>query len=120
MWSWTGYNSQSSSIHHVFNESNVSFHRMNTFNFADDQKIGAIVRDKSDALKLQSAIDHFILWCHDSGLKVNRKKCNVMPFAMKNEVITYLLKTIHIIDRAHEIRDLGVISGQKAIFCSTY
>ena len=75
--------------------------------FADDTKIGRIVNDANDSVKLQMGLDNLVKWCHDWGMSLHPDKCVVMHFGPKNPSYEYFIEGKKI--RSEEVaRDLGV------------
>lgn len=88
-----------------------------SLNFADEKKIGSIVRNRNDAVKLQQAIDKFLDWCKLNGLSVNANKCKIITFTHKRNPIMYdYIMNDHPIERVSSIRDLGVLLDHKLNF----
>jgi len=83
--------------------------------FADDTKIGRIVNDANDSVKLQMGLDNLVKWCHDWGMSLHPDKCVVMHFGPKNPSYEYFIEGKKI--RSEEVaRDLGVyvsINGES-------
>lgn len=100
-----------------FDDSNYQEPSIHLSNFADDKKIGVIVKNLDDAQRLQGAIDKFLLWCKENDLDINFSKCKLFSLYTKNKPIIYNY-TIdgRPIERVSEIRDLGVIIDRKMNF----
>lgn len=100
-----------------FNDSDGDTRDVFSLNFADDKKIGTIVKTLDNAKRLQSAINNFLIWCESNGLDVNLKKCKMITFTHKrNPVIFDYKMNGQPIERVTQIRDLGVILDQKLNF----
>lgn len=100
-----------------FDDSNNQPPGIHLSNFADDKKIGVIVKNQDDVRRLQEAIDRFVLWCDENDLAINFSKCKMISLYTKNSPImhNYTIKG-QPIDRVSEIRDLGVIIDRKMNF----
>lgn len=100
-----------------FNDSDPDIEGIQSFNFADDKKITAIIKNESDVQHFQRAIDKFMKWCDNNGLEVNTSKCKIMTFTTKKKPLLHEYKiNNYVIDRVEEIRDLGVIMDKKLSF----
>lgn len=88
-----------------------------SLNFADDKKLAVIIKDHTDTVKLQQAINRFMTWLKDNGLSVNESKCRIISFSLKRSPIinNYTLNNKSI-ERVYSIRDLGVILDSKLAF----
>ena len=51
--------------------------------FADDTKLGKVMRTAEDGRILQEALDQLLLWADRWGMRFNVKKCKVMHFGKK-------------------------------------
>lgn len=100
-----------------FDDSNNQPPGIHLSNFADDKKIGVIVKNQNDVRRLQESIDQFVLWCEENDLAINFSKCKIISLYTKNNSImhNYTIKG-QLIDRVSEIRDLGVIIDRKMNF----
>lgn len=102
-----------------FNDSDADINDIDAFilDFADDKKIGRIVKNDGDTKTLQNCINKFFMWCKKNGLNVNESKCKVMTFSNKKITIhaDYYINN-KIIERTDKIRDLGVIFDSKMSF----
>jgi len=76
--------------------------------FADDSKMGRVIKDISDCAKLQLAADHLVKWCNDWGMSLNPQKCIVLHFGRNNPMHKYTIGK-HKLAAASNARDLGVI-----------
>lgn len=90
-----------------------------SLNFADDKKRAKVIKCLDDAHALQRSINKFVAWCDKNSLKLNLSKCKIITFTRKKSPINFNY-TINgeIIERVHEIRDLGVILDKKLTFNS--
>lgn len=93
-----------------FDDSDNGLELVNTYNFADDKKIAAIVTKPCETINLQKAITKFSEWCANNHLEMNISKCKIMTFTRKRQPIMqdYFVNGVKI-DRVFEHRDLGVI-----------
>lgn len=98
-----------------FNDSDPKMPDIFSLNFADDKKIGSIVRNRNDAVKLQEAIDKFLDWCKLNRLSVNTNKCKIITFTHKRNPIMfdYIMNDHHCVS---SIRDSGVLLDHKLNF----
>jgi len=76
--------------------------------YADDTKLGRIIKDLKDHASLQQALDNLVLWCTEWGMEIHPDKCNVIHFGAKNPRRTYKIGP-SIVQETREARDLGVI-----------
>lgn len=93
-----------------FDDSDNGLELVNSYNFADDKKIAAIITNPSDTINLQNAITKFTEWCANNHLEMNISKCKIMTFTRKRQPIMqdYFING-HKIDRVFETRDLGLM-----------
>lgn len=91
------------------------------FNFADDKKIAYIVKEPSDCIQLQKAIDNLFIWANKNSLKFNKSKCAIMTFTHKRNpiVVDYYIDDEKI-KRVDVVRDLGVIMDSKLSYSSHF
>ena len=59
--------------------------------FADDTKLGHIVRDEKDRDTLQSTLNNLLAWADKWGMKFNSDKCKVMHIGQQNSCYTYYM-----------------------------
>jgi hypothetical protein len=76
--------------------------------FADDTKLAGLVRDETDRLRLQSALNGLMDWSEKWGMRFNVKKCKVMHLGRTNRNSEYSMGGT-VLDVTKEERDLGVI-----------
>lgn len=77
--------------------------------YADDIKIFKQVKNHQEAALLQQDLDRLVDWYKINGLELNIKKCKVMSFSRKKEIIRYKYKIENNeLERVIAIKDLGV------------
>lgn len=85
--------------------------------FADDLKIYRMIRSIEDAICLQQDLDAFMNWCILNRMVVNPVKCSVISFARIRKPIIFQYKLFDtVIQRAHDVKDLGVILDSQLSF----
>jgi len=77
------------------------------YKFADDSKIGKIVKNENDELVFQKAIDAMTVWCKENGMSLHPEKCSIMKFGSKGTDGTFTLMENNLKESTCE-RDLGV------------
>jgi hypothetical protein len=75
--------------------------------FADDTKLGQIIRDHQDTVNLQATLDSLMDWAAKWGMAFNTKKCKVMHVGRQNLRQQYTMGN-HILEASEEERDIGV------------
>lgn len=96
-----------------FNDSDLDTRDVFALNFADDKKIGIIVKSVENANRLQSAINNFLKWCESNCLDINRTKCKMITFTHKKKPLSFDYRMADwSIERVNQIRDLVVILDQ--------
>lgn len=102
-----------------FNDSDPGTDHVFSINFADNKKIGLIIKSLSDAQKLQDAINEFVSWCDSNRLDINLSKCKIITYNSKNKKnrvhFDYCIRG-HKIDRVTEIKDLGIMMDENLQF----
>ena len=82
--------------------------------YADDVKLFLRINSLNDCYVLQNALDSFVGWCNKMDLDLNVKKCKVMSFTRKRNVIKY---DYHInqqtVPKCDVVSDLGVVLDNK-------
>jgi hypothetical protein len=76
-------------------------------NFADDTKLGQIVRTDHDRAALQYCLDQLSAWATTWGMAFNIKKCMVMHFGARNQHYSYQMNGEKL-QESQEERDIGV------------
>ena len=78
--------------------------------YADELKLCKQIRSPDDAVALQTDLQKLCSWSGDWKLKVNPTKCKVITFSLRKKPIlaSYRINDVTL-DRASEMRDLGVI-----------
>ena len=87
--------------------------------YADDLKLCKQIRSPDDAVALQTDLQKLCSWSDDWKLKLNPTKCKVITFSLRKKPIlaSYRINDVTL-DRASEMRDLGVILDSKLTFGS--
>ena len=80
--------------------------------FADDTKVGQIVRNEEDCARLQAALDGMVDWTVRWGMQFNVQKCKVMHVGRSNAEHKYSMGGAEL-SKTEEERDLGVIVSNK-------
>ena len=75
--------------------------------FADDTKLGNVIRDQSDVINLQKCLDDLVEWAEVWGMKFNVDKCKVMHVGRNNPRAQYTMNNIPLTTTEAE-RDIGV------------
>jgi hypothetical protein len=75
--------------------------------FADDTKLGQIVRTDKDRETLQQCLDQLTAWANTWGMAFNVKKCMVMHFGANNQHYPYSMNGEKLQETSEE-RDIGV------------
>ena len=75
--------------------------------FADDTKVGHIVKSPSDQAELQNCLNRLCDWANRWGMQFNEKKCNVIHFGHHNNKYEYSMNGVKLSDVDSE-RDVGV------------
>jgi hypothetical protein len=76
--------------------------------FADDTKVGRVIRNDSDKAALQTALDRLMQWSDKWGMRFNVGKCKVMHTGRSNLKRDYVMGGA-VLEKTGEERDLGVI-----------
>ena len=84
----------------------------NICGFADDTKLFGVV-DPTNSLQLD--LDRIEKWCQDNEMVLNRSKCKVIHFGLKNPCHQYYL-AMSPIDSVNSERDLGVVIDKQLSF----
>ncbi|KAG7305587.1 hypothetical protein JYU34_009672 [Plutella xylostella] len=85
--------------------------------YADDTKIFVKITSIHDCLKLQSDLDRVSEYCVQNKLYLNVKKCCIITFSRKLNIIDYTYKiSDQPLLRVFEVRDLGVLLDHKLSF----
>ena len=101
----------------VFFNDVVKYLRCCKFIFADDLKVGNIIRTHADCLELQDDVDSLNAWCKKNKLDLNISKCRIMSFSRKIDSIHFYYN-VHgnLLERCDQFRDLGVIMDSTLSF----
>ena len=83
----------------------------NISKFADDTKLGGIVRCEEDAWRLQGDLDRLSEWADAWQMQYNVDKCEVIHFGSKNMRVDYYLNGGRL-GKGEMQRDLGVMVHQ--------
>ena len=75
--------------------------------FADDTKVGHVVKSPSDQAELQSCLNRLCDWANRWGMKFNETKCNVIHFGHHNNNYDYTMNGFKL-SKVNSERDVGV------------
>jgi hypothetical protein len=75
--------------------------------FADDTKVGQIIRSQQDCMRLQECLDRLMAWAARWGMAFNTKKCKVMHIGKQNQRHQYTMGG-QVLETTEEERDIGV------------
>ncbi|XP_017466462.1 PREDICTED: RNA-directed DNA polymerase from mobile element jockey-like isoform X1 [Rhagoletis zephyria] len=85
--------------------------------YADDLKVFSVIKNTSDAIRLQDDIDKLHLWCLKSRLSLNISKCFQLTYSkISNSLLTSYHISANDLNRADEIKDLGVVFDDRFSF----
>ncbi len=76
--------------------------------FADNTKVGRVIRTDQDASELQGDLDRLYDWARKWQMEFNVGKCSILSVGRNNPFHNYSLNAIPI-DRSNCERDLGVL-----------
>ncbi len=76
--------------------------------FADDTKVGKVIRTDQDARELQGDLDRIYDWAMKWQMEFNIGKCSILSVGRNSSVYYYSLNATPI-DRSRCERDLGVL-----------
>jgi hypothetical protein len=76
--------------------------------FADDIKLGHVVKCENDCHALQETLDKMTEWVDTWGMSFNTKKCMVMHYGQRNEENPYYMAGERL-QATKEERDIGVL-----------
>ncbi|CAG9781741.1 unnamed protein product [Diatraea saccharalis] len=87
------------------------------FLYADDLKLGLIVKSDDDSLKMQDDLNSLVNWCRINGMELNASKCRQVHFTRKTAFIStqYHIHNVAL-KRSEVVKDLGIIFDQKLTF----
>ena len=80
--------------------------------FADDTKVGHVVKDNVDQLSLQTCLNELSKWAARWGMKFNETKCKVIHFGHNNKKHKYSMNSIQLPEVSEET-DVGVLVHQS-------
>lgn len=80
--------------------------------FADDTKLGQLIRNERDRENLQRALDELVKWSEVWGMEFNVEKCKVMHIGHNNPEWSYNMNGTQLVPTEQE-KDLGVIMNRK-------
>ena len=87
--------------------------------FADDVKIYHRVRTTDDCRQLQSDLDNLSRWSADWKLRLNPFKCCAFTLSLRTSPVQHSYSIGgSVLERASEVRDLGVILDTKLTFAA--
>jgi ribonuclease P/MRP protein subunit RPP40 len=75
--------------------------------FADDTKLGQVIRSQADRDLLQQCLDKMTAWAKEWGMAFNISKCKVMHLGPRNPCHTYTMSGTALSTTTEE-RDIGV------------
>lgn len=76
--------------------------------FADDAKLGQIIRDETDRQRLQECLNNLSEWAVTWGMKFNVKKCSVLHLGYRNPDYQYSLHP-EVLAPVEVERDVGIM-----------
>jgi hypothetical protein len=59
--------------------------------FADNTKLGQVIRSQANSEQLQSCLDRMAKWADMSAIAFNMSKCKVMPIGAQNSAYEYIM-----------------------------
>ena len=82
---------------------------METFvsKYADDTKLGRVIKNKMDSDKLQAAVDRLVNWCNEWDMSLHPDKCVVWHFGRQNPKHIYHIGNQNL-SAVTGAKDLGV------------
>jgi hypothetical protein len=83
--------------------------------FADDIKIGCVVRGENDALKLDKNLQNIVRWSKKWKMLLNCEKTKVVRFGRVKTNYLYSVDNVHL-SVVSKIKDLGVLIDNKLNF----
>jgi hypothetical protein len=75
--------------------------------FADDTKLGQVIKSQSDRELLQGCLDQMEEWAEKWGMAFNVSKCKVMHVGQRNPGYEYLMGGV-VLGETKEERDIGI------------
>ena len=85
--------------------------------YADDLKLFSKIEGWGDCHNMQLNLSKILDWCDSNQLPVNKEKCYVMSFSLKQKLFIYDYKIeSEVLSRPIMIHDLGVIFDSKLTF----
>jgi hypothetical protein len=89
--------------------------------FADDIKLFKRIQSVDDCIALQSDIKVLTDWCTNNNMSLNTKKCQVINFTKKRNVLVFQYNILNIpLEHVDIVRDLGVWFDSKLSFRTHY
>ena len=76
--------------------------------FADDTKVGKVIRGEADRIRLQEALNKLCSWADKWEMRFNVNKCHVMHLGRNNERHNYTMYG-NILEKTDKEKDIGVI-----------
>jgi len=76
--------------------------------FADDTKLGQILKDLFAHIELQNSLNNLVEWSETWNMQFNAKKCKVIHIGKNNPNHQYSMQG-HILESVSEERDVGVM-----------
>ena len=80
--------------------------------FADDTKLGRVVRTVDEKEVLQDELNKLSRWCQDWAMGFNSTKCKIMHFGKRNRKFKYTLGGFQL-EESQKEKDVGVIINNK-------
>jgi ribonuclease P/MRP protein subunit RPP40 len=85
--------------------------------FADNTKLGQVIRSQAERDLLQQCLDKTTAWAKEWGMKFNISKCKVMHLGLKNLCHTYTMSGAAL-STTKEERDIGVTVSSNLRPCT--
>lgn len=101
------------------NDIKHAIRKSNFLLYADDNKIYKTIKKTEDSIDLQSDLNELCNYCVKNRLHLNVKKCYVVSFTRKRNIITHTYSLFQeSLSRETLVRDLGVYIDSKLLFDS--
>ena len=85
--------------------------------FADDTKLGHVVKNEMDKNVLQNTLNKLCKWAEDWGMCFNEKKCTVLHVGKNNNKFDYFMNGVQLSESKQE-KDLGIIVSNDLKYSS--
>ena len=76
--------------------------------FADDTKLGQVIRSQQDRIQLQECLNSLVEWSETWGMSFNVAKCKIMHVGTNNPKYKYHMKGQELLE-VEEEKDIGVL-----------